>query len=981
MSWRPQGHAPNIMNRPNRSGSPILKDSLPTGTVGARLRRFYELSSQVDSTDDPNSTDRPRIETAVGSGRSQRSHFTKSSTQYLGIPDFRAPPATHSFVFHSCGRYKHDEQRGRTSGSRTPLLLQPSCRRSFSMGHLCNKFGLTEMHSSSGQHSSNTAKETTPSPAHLPLPTATYGTPSFANPLLPTKKQKALRLVSPISHNTPDQEKWRSARDMFTQYDISRPSGWLSDIEDLSLSGDGNASPRRYCRHCHICSTPTWAPTHCSSCGHRLCERCACEASSGTPQAHANFLHHPSPTITRDGSQYVSASRSNLESTQMFRQQVGIACSTSDGRHQDRINTQHNRSSTHRADSSWRNRNDKRGQETTLPKKSTPAIKDNSHMSEEQYKQMQSGSKRFSKKNPFLIRDRQSQGKEAEKDICSHAANGMECDDPMCRATHAGHYPFRHSVSCPKHQSQQRNPVLDASNKPPRAEGFEKHGPDANLPPGQANIVHRHHSAGFHSSHHIAEHLSSAVGHDAYDLLKGRNKKRIKPNPSKLNIRSGLYLEPLTKAKSVIELDSFQWAPDPIPTGHPNHSNNGRQQHSLTTKAATSTPDRWLPGIATEKTAREARQDVSGEATTHGEQREIHNVSNVSLCDNEPPRLRLASTPSWLKNPTKEAADATAPLHHIGTKNHKTHEHDHGYLSSVTVDDLNFLRIHGGSSQASDQVVIPAPLSTSHIRRHQDARSQLASHHGDHIRTQSSYEEKSQGERHVFSTAIRDSMPLMRPETHHMTPEIRIDPPQHKHRDTPASVSKRREIFEHAEDHADIATSANTASSRHSKSAIRKTHSQQGQQHKATSTSESGLSHREENATPTSSHASPRQQESGNALISTTHRSQQELGHTETKSFVEHLSEPEITKPTPIAPPNHECTWKERYLDLTAEIRHLKAELSTRASLKGSDILGSSYGQREDDLDLLEVTIILHFRDRDDIVINTDVVQDAEPGN
>ncbi|KAI1369177.1 hypothetical protein F5Y08DRAFT_184117 [Xylaria arbuscula] len=96
-----------------------------------------------------------------------------------------------------------------------------------------------------------------------------------------------------------------------------------------------------------------------------------------------------------------------------------------------------------------------------------------------------------------------------------------------------------------------------------------------------------------------------------------------------------------------------------------------------------------------------------------------------------------------------------------------------------------------------------------------------------------------------------------------------------------------------------------------------------------------------------------------------------DLDHSDTQSFVEKISHQlEITKPTPIAPPNHECTWKERYLDLTAEIRQLKAELSTRASL-------TSYGQPGDDPNLLEVTIILHFRDRDDIVINTDVTREG----
>ncbi|KAI0195094.1 hypothetical protein EV127DRAFT_315496, partial [Xylaria flabelliformis] len=86
-------------------------------------------------------------------------------------------------------------------------------------------------------------------------------------------------------------------------------------------------------------------------------------------------------------------------------------------------------------------------------------------------------------------------------------------------------------------------------------------------------------------------------------------------------------------------------------------------------------------------------------------------------------------------------------------------------------------------------------------------------------------------------------------------------------------------------------------------------------------------------------------------------------------------SELEIAKPMPIAPPNHECNWKERYVALTAEIRQLKAEMSARASLMSSDILTPRNEQQRDNLDLLAVTVILHSRDRDDIVINTDVAR------
>ncbi|KAI0802580.1 hypothetical protein GGR55DRAFT_416937 [Xylaria sp. FL0064] len=556
------------------------------------------------------------------------------------------------------------------------------------MGHVCNKYGLTEMYPSGGRYMSDTMKEMNPKLTHLPLPIITYGTQSFANPLFPVKPPQISPFLSPVLHDTPKREKWKSARDMFTQYGISRPSSWLSDIEDLSLSGDGNASPRRHCRHCHICSAQTWTPTHCSSCGHRLCERCSCEVSGGTPHAHADYSHHQSHTTTRDESQDINASRSNLDSGQNLRQQQGITDSTFNSQHEGKINTQRNRSSRYRTDSSWLSRDDEHGVRTTLSGNSTPIMRDSSHKREERYGQVQSRPQQLIEKNPFLFRDRKSRERETESDISSHSANRVECDDPVCRATHAGHHPFRHSVSCPKHQSEQKSPALhgdSAPGGPTLAEAFENPALDTNLPPEQPHTVHRHHSAGFHSSQHIAEHLSSAVGHNAYDLVKERKKRNIQPaSSSKTSIKPGLYIEPLTKAKSVTGVGSFQWSPDPIGPGHPARSGNGRR--SPATKATTNGPNRRLSRNTSEKITHEVRDTMPGEASVHGEPIDVYNDSNVSLHNSEPPKFRLASTPSWLRNPTKKAADATAPLHHINTKSHGTHERSHGYLSSVKVD-------------------------------------------------------------------------------------------------------------------------------------------------------------------------------------------------------------------------------------------------------------------------------------------------------
>ncbi|KAI1268527.1 hypothetical protein F5Y18DRAFT_423887 [Xylariaceae sp. FL1019] len=84
-----------------------------------------------------------------------------------------------------------------------------------------------------------------------------------------------------------------------------------------------------------------------------------------------------------------------------------------------------------------------------------------------------------------------------------------------------------------------------------------------------------------------------------------------------------------------------------------------------------------------------------------------------------------------------------------------------------------------------------------------------------------------------------------------------------------------------------------------------------------------------------------------------------------------------IAIPTPIAPSDHECFWRERYLTLTAETRQLKAEMSTMAPIRSADPLPREQHD-DDDFGLRAVTTILHIKDKDDIVINADLSPSGE---
>ncbi|KAK8056571.1 hypothetical protein PG993_001798 [Apiospora rasikravindrae] len=98
-------------------------------------------------------------------------------------------------------------------------------------------------------------------------------------------------------------------------------------------------------------------------------------------------------------------------------------------------------------------------------------------------------------------------------------------------------------------------------------------------------------------------------------------------------------------------------------------------------------------------------------------------------------------------------------------------------------------------------------------------------------------------------------------------------------------------------------------------------------------------------------------------------------------SFSSKASNPEIHRPTPIAPPNHDCRWKDRYMALTSEIRQLKAEMSTRESFHVADAdsaRGQGSQQQDEDLGIQGLTIVMHLKGKDDLVINTDLTQEAE---
>ncbi|KAF3024307.1 delta subunit of the central stalk of mitochondrial F1F0 ATP synthase, atp16 [Neopestalotiopsis sp. 37M] len=87
-------------------------------------------------------------------------------------------------------------------------------------------------------------------------------------------------------------------------------------------------------------------------------------------------------------------------------------------------------------------------------------------------------------------------------------------------------------------------------------------------------------------------------------------------------------------------------------------------------------------------------------------------------------------------------------------------------------------------------------------------------------------------------------------------------------------------------------------------------------------------------------------------------------------------SDLDLHRPSAVAPPTHECSWRDRYMALTAEIRQLKAEMSSVTRVLETTEREVMHEDRM--LGIESVTIVMHLKDKDDLVINTDLTQECE---
>jgi hypothetical protein len=80
-----------------------------------------------------------------------------------------------------------------------------------------------------------------------------------------------------------------------------------------------------------------------------------------------------------------------------------------------------------------------------------------------------------------------------------------------------------------------------------------------------------------------------------------------------------------------------------------------------------------------------------------------------------------------------------------------------------------------------------------------------------------------------------------------------------------------------------------------------------------------------------------------------------------------------IHDPTPMMPYNHMCAWRARYMDLKSQADQLGDESSYPLPESRAEGVGTLCSHTHTDIDIEGLTVVMHFKGRDDLVINTDL--------
>ncbi|KAF0320754.1 hypothetical protein GQ607_011988 [Colletotrichum asianum] len=655
----------------------------------------------------------------------------------------------------------------------------------------------------------------------------------------------------------------RHARDIFEEFGISRPSGWLSDDdeEDFSRHQDGtNSTPRHAGNICHSCGAEVTTRTFCATCGHSVCPQCSSEI----------------PDDENDRRRTESSGHTIITSQQ----------------HTFNVTEEEFRSSSHQdiAHSS------KTVQNATV---ASQALKDNPFIVADKMTKVVTAEPRLT--DATARGEHQSRFSDCvpqQNDLSTTAGTHGDCGNPKCNAVHAGHHSKRHSIACIVGQQA----TTDATDK------LRPHAPLDD--PVQRKIDNMyHHADDLKRTQHIMEHLaagSAATEQHSSSQVTDRTRTSsvvdvdrllAKPGINTVNRGRLISLDTAVAAekKSNRALELREWERSQSFDVDPIKRRASDTPPSPDTRL--SNPPEWLSpnrgSITLQRVVTETKStpqmrssmDQVGSATTESTV-EWPKLKRVTKVTKETVEEKPKTTLPWMQRPLRRVQ-----------------------------------KEENISQQAQTQQSTEVENWRSQLRKVED------SHHGGRQRAEtcsSCHDETSLPSRSSVGEVVDVAT--------HTTKEENQSPAPLR--------SKRVKEVQASTSHKSSSRTSTTAESETSSQVshtVKETHSASGS-HVVEESKEASVAHGFE------------------------HRGQS--------------NEIEVLSPAPVISSEHTCTWKEHYLRLTSEVRQLKAEIMSRERLGSSGVdVGVNVGQGDDELGVEGLTIVMHLKGKDDLVINTDLTR------
>ncbi|KAH8176322.1 hypothetical protein LIA77_04740 [Sarocladium implicatum] len=930
---------------------------VPSGIVGTRIQQLTAADNIGPSQGVVvNTSQRERASTTLGWGRRLDRSFAKpASRNIIMLEEARLHLAEHNFMGPVTERKNHQQEHGLTRSS-----VQKSSRHRHRP--LRQVASTTELLDQTPWHT-----HIRPGEDHQPATLAEFGprTGDLGNPSSPFLSAVA----SSDARSVDTAARQQDALDMFEHYGVSRPEAY------------------RKPQLCQECGKLLMGQRFCGNCGHEACEKCLEDNNSHNPPLHA-----------RSYSQKPSA-RPEASLARRYKKHKDHADGDEDNHHQHVSRSRETGNSTPRPRLPYASPSTAAKAEASKLE-SRPSIKTGFEGSG------------LVQGNPFFRKDRHTKGElprpqTTTQNVHAHASmrnseyvpgrrlgapspssNGRQLFDPSCKEVHSRQPLLKHHKTCDANFGvQDKHRAKD--------EGIDtignhmQHSRHPAQPASLGGKIDRlnHHAQDLQHSQHILEHLAAATRADD-TARKAAEPSTTRPGLfSKRGSLAGLRVHSLGEDEKIEAL------------GLPNlHEVNA----DIETQVYRPPLHRSVEGIAVISTGlKPVTHDISADAVgpvqppkvhdlsqdvlskVEGWQRFHSNMPGSSRVGRSSGRLRPKSPRPWVDSPVKEQLPPALYQEQKTAKDEKSDaenilstgqlKHDHSFQHT----DGREIRQHHQVAE-SEPGCKPWPcVGDAEMSKERKASSVEQIHRRDQDRIPGSSHSVHRDTTSSDLTQWRQMLTgvdyaMLQPAKEKQVPE-----PAFRSTPRPTETSQRRTTCIYC------AVASSSSSSREERRPCPVIEDKETDHHVVSLTHRRDLQHSQVSSTnvlPRRMSDLQRVEEalSRRAFDVNDTRTRKAFGAPRTLSTIRQTSPPrgssaDLYQPHPISSTDHTCSWRTRYIDLSSEMALMRAELRPWRS----EASGAQETHNCPEAGIEGLTIVMHMKGKDDLVINTDLTREG----